>query len=236
MALHPLLKEALHSATHLLFPQLCEGCRTPLLYQEKVLCMNCAFELPQTAFHDKPENEAALRIAGRVPYQHATAFAYFTPEGLLQHLLHRLKYSGRKVVGHYLGEQAGYALKGSSWIQDVQTIIPVPLHPKKEAGRGYNQSAIIAEGLAKVLDVPVHEKALVRTRHTESQTKMSREERVLNVKDAFLLHPKAQLAHQHILLIDDVLTTGATIEAASNVLLRVPGLKLSICTIGLAKD
>src|ERR1043166_5440297 len=111
----PFLREALQSASHLLFPRLCEGCRQPLILQEDILCMNCAFQLPRTDFHDKPDNEAAFRIAGRVPYQHATAFAYFTADGLLQHLLHRLKYSGRKSIGIYLGKQAGYALKASSW-------------------------------------------------------------------------------------------------------------------------
>lgn len=236
MGLSPLIKEAVHGAVHLLFPQLCEGCRAPLLYQERVLCMGCAFELPQTGFHDKRDNEAAMRIAGRVPYQHATAFAYFSAEGLMQHLVHRLKYAGRKTVGLYLGEQAGHALKTASWTREVQAIVPVPLHPKKEVKRGYNQSAIIAAGLGKVLNVPVYENALVRTRYTKSQTRMSREERALNVSDAFQLHPKAMLHNQHILLMDDVLTTGATIEAASSALLRVPGIKLSICTIGLAKD
>jgi ComF family protein len=135
-----------------------------------------------------------------------------------------------------LGEQTAYALRDTSWIKDVQAIVPVPLHPKKEAKRGYNQSAVIAEGLAKILAVPVYEHALVRTRHTESQTKMSREERELNVRDAFQLYPKARLHGLHVLLVDDVLTTGATVEAASAALLGVPGLKLSVCTIGLAKD
>jgi ComF family protein len=236
MGFGPLIKETVQGAVHMLFPQLCEGCRVPLLYQERVLCMSCAFELPQTGFHDKADNEAALRIAGRIPYQNATSFAYFTAEGLLQHLLHRLKYSGRKTIGHYLGEQAAEALKTASWIKDIEAIVPVPLHPKKEAGRGYNQSAAIAAGMSKALGIPVRESALVRTRHTKSQTRMSREERVLNVSHAFQLHPKARLEQQHVLLVDDVLTTGATVEAASLALLNVPGLKLSICTIALAKD
>ncbi len=231
-----LLKEVLHSAAHLLYPRLCEGCRLPLLGQERILCISCCFQLPQTGFHDTAGNEAALRIAGRVPYQHATSFAYFTADGLLQHLLHRLKYSGRKAIGTYLGEQAGYALKASQWINSIDGIIPVPLHPKKEQSRGYNQSNLLALGLSKVLNVPVFGEALMRTRYTGSQTKMSREERVRNVKDAFILNPRSELCGRHALLIDDVLTTGATLESAAAALMKSNGLKLSICTIGLAKD
>lgn len=232
----PLFKEVLHGSAHLLFPQLCEGCRTPLLFQERVLCMSCAFQLPQTGFHDKPDNAAALRIAGRIPYRYATSFAHFTDEGLLQHLLHRLKYGGRKSVGTYLGEQTAHALKAALWVNEIEAVVPVPLHPRKETKRGYNQSALIASGLSKVLEVPTYENALVRTRHTGSQAKTkSREERVLNVKDAFLLHPKVRLDGRHVLLVDDVLTTGATLESASRPLLSVRGLALSICTIGLAQ-
>src|ERR1043165_6304060 len=218
-----LLREALQSASHLLFPRLCEGCRQPLILQEDTLCMSCTFQLPQTEFYDKPDNEAAIRIAGRIPYQHATAFAYFTTDGLLQHLLHRLKYSGRKSIGIFLGRQAGYALKPLPWIASVDAIVPVPLHPRKESTRGYNQSELIARGMSEVLGISTPEHTLVRVRNTVSQTKTrSREERVTNMKDAFAVHSKAMLADKHVLLVDDVLTTGATLESASQALMQVP--------------
>ena len=219
---------------HLLLPQLCAGCRAPLLYREKVLCMSCMMELPQTGFHHIEDNEAAMRIAGRIPFQQATAFAYFTPDGLLQHLLHLLKYDGRKEVGSFLGAQAAYALKNVSWAQSLNAIVPVPLHLKKEAARGYNQAALIAQGMGEILSIPVMEHALIRTRHTASQTKMSREERVRNMTDAFRLSPGADLSGRQVLLIDDVLTTGATLEAASAAMRGVPGIGLNIMTIGLA--
>ncbi len=232
----PLLKEALHSTRHLIFPQLCEGCRTPLLYAERVLCMGCNFQMPRTDFHGNPGNETATRIAGRIAYQHATSFAYFTADGLLQHLLHRLKYAGRQNIGLYLGQQTGYALSTADWAANIEAVIPIPLHPKKEAMRGYNQSALIAAGIAAILKVPVYEHALVRMRHTESQTRMTREERVVNVKDAFVRSGKQLVPERHLLLVDDVLTTGATLEAAAHALLCEPGTRLSICTVGLAKD
>jgi ComF family protein len=236
MAASALLREVMHGAVHLLFPRLCEGCRAPLLYEERVLCMSCVFELPQTGFHDKPDNEAALRIAGRIAYRHATAFAYFTVDGLLQHLLHRLKYAGRKSVGSYLGEQFGYALRAAPWIKDVDGIVPVPLHPEKEAKRGFNQSTVIAEGLSQVLGIPVYANALFRTRDTESQTRKSREERIKNMQDAFQLNKEVLQANNHVLLIDDVLTTGATLEAAASAFVALRGLRLSVAAIGLAKD
>lgn len=228
------LKELFSGASHLLFPQLCEGCRAPLLHQERVLCMGCTYELPQTGFHHIPDNEAAQRIAGRIPFRYATSFAYFSEDGLMQHLMHRLKYSGRKTIGRFLGEQAGYALKSAPWIGEVEAVVPVPLHPKKHAKRGYNQSAIIAAGIARTINVPVEDGGLIRTRNTDSQTKKTREERVANVKDAFALAAKTPIAAKHVLLVDDVLTTGATVEAAANTLLQCQGLSVSICTIGLA--
>ncbi len=234
MALRQIFQEAIYGASHLLFPRLCEGCREVLLRQEEVLCLGCQAELPLTDFSRRPENEAALRLAGRIPFAHATAFGYFSAGGLLQHLLHQLKYRGRKKIGNYLGTQAGWALKQNDWIDEIEGIVPVPLHPRKQSQRGFNQSILIAEGMSSVLHLPVMEQALLRTRHTESQTKKNREERVLNVRDAFCADANALPAGTHVLLIDDVLTTGATFESAATALLQIPGLKVSICAIALA--
>ena len=231
-----LLKEISRSATHLLFPKLCEGCRLPLLKEEDILCLSCTTHLPRhgAQYHNTPDNEAALRFAGRVPYQNVTAFAPFYADSLLQHLLHRLKYHGRRHIGLYLGKQFGYDLKDAGWIQTIDVIVPVPLHPKKEAGRGYNQSALIAEGLGSVTGKDVLPHGLVRDLHTESQTQKSRAERVENVKDAFSLSKKQPLANKHVLLLDDVLTTGATLEAAATALLQAQGAQVSIVVIGMA--
>jgi len=201
---------------------------------EEVLCISCATHLPRTEFHNTPGNEAALRLAGRIPYIHATSFAYFTTDGLLQHLLHQLKYKGKKEVGIYLGKQFAYDLKQSEWSSELDFIIPIPLHPKKEATRGYNQSLLIAEGLSEILKIPVATSILLRPRHTESQTKKTRTERLKNMENAFQLSGGGKLKNKHILLVDDVLTTGATLEASSLTLLKTENIKISIAVIGIA--
>ena len=229
-----LLKDLTHGLVHLFYPRLCEGCSKPLLAAEEVLCISCALEIPETNYHNIPDNETALRFVGRIPYVHATSFAWFTNDGLLQHLVHGLKYKDKKENGYYLGSQFGHSLKPTEWISSVDLIIPVPLHPAKEAKRGYNQSMLIAEGMGEVLNKPASDKLLLRTRDTESQTRKSRAERVDNMAGAFKVNDNAALAGKHILICDDVLTTGATLEACALELMACENVKISIATIGIA--
>lgn len=220
--------------SHLFYPRLCEGCNKPLLQEEEVLCLNCnIYNLPRTAYHHIHENMTFMRFAGRVNIEKATSFAYFTENGLLQHLLHGLKYDGKKDIGNYLGKQLGHDLKQTKWANNVDIIIPVPLHPDKEAKRGFNQANIIAEGLSEILNIPVEKEFLVRKRFTESQTKKNREERLSNMKDVFALTNIEKMAGKHILLVDDVLTTGATLEACALTLLTAKDVHISIATIGI---
>lgn len=229
-----LLRDLGRGLLHLFYPILCEGCHQPLVSGEQTLCLGCAALLPRTGFHRIAHNEAAARFAGRLPYEQATAFAYFTAGGMLQHLLHRLKYDEQKEVGLNLGKRFGAELKEQDWGSGVDAIVPVPLHPRKLAARGYNQSDLLAEGLSESLGKPVLREALLRNRATESQTRKSRQQRLDNVSSAFTTgHPDA-LRGSHLLLIDDVLTTGATLEAAALALLAVEGVKVSIATIGIA--
>ena len=227
-----LLRKIGRNIAHLVYPQLCDGCRKPLLEQEQVLCLHCIQELPRTDYHHIPDNETAMRFAGRFPFLYATSMAYFTSDGLLQHLLHALKYEGRKDIGYFLGQQLGYDLLDAGITADV--IVPVPLYKKKEAQRGYNQSSYIAEGIGYVLNIPVSGRGMQRTRHTESQTQKTREERVQNVSDAFTC--SEDMAGRHVLLCDDVLTTGATLEACALALRRRQGTQVSLVTVGIAID
>lgn len=220
--------------SHLLYPRLCEGCSKPLLAEEDILCLDCnVYYLPRTAYHHIAENETAMRFAGRFPFEKATSLAYFTPEGLLQHLLHRLKYEERKDIGLYLGRQLGYDLQQLNWAEGIDGIVPVPLHKEKERSRGFNQAQLIAEGMGEALHIPVITDAIVRTRNTESQTKKSRAERLENMQSAFAIQ-NHYYENKQFLLVDDVLTTGATLEACALELLKIPGIKLSIATIGIA--
>jgi ComF family protein len=211
------------------------GCNKSLLDEEEILCLTCnVYNIPRTAYHHIAENETAMRFVGRVPVQKGTSFAYFTNEGLLQHLLHELKYNEREDIGVYLGKQLGYDLKQTGWASSIDAIVPVPLHPEKQKLRGYNQSRNIAEGISEVLGLPVLAGAVERVRNTESQTQKSREERIENMKEAFAVKAPGQIAGKHLLVTDDVLTTGATIEACALALLTVPGVTISVATIGVA--
>lgn len=231
-----LVNDAFRGLLHLFYPALCEGCKRPLVRTEVLLCIGCAAHLAKTNFHHQQFNEAALRFTGRLPFYQVSSFAWFTAEGLLQHLMHRLKYDGQKQIGLHLGRQFGHELQASSVWKDIDVLVPVPLHQRKYAERGYNQSKIIAEGMGEVMGKPLAVGALQRIRYTQSQTQMSREERIDNVSKAFALDPRVKLEGKHVLLIDDVLTTGATLEAAAHALLLMPGVKISIATLGIAQQ
>ncbi len=217
---------------HLLYPQLCLGCNVPLKGNEELLCLECAIKIPETGFHHILENDAWKRFVGRVSIERATSLAHFTNEGLLQVLIHALKYSSNKKVGIYLGELLGRRLLKAGW--DVDVVIPVPLHKKKEAKRGYNQSLYIATGICNVTNWELDNKHLVRTKETESQTQKSRKARVDNMKGAFEVLPANYANTTKFLLIDDVLTTGSTLEACVLALNRHNYSKISIATIGIA--
>lgn len=219
---------------HLLFPNLCEGCGQPLLKGEEVICLNCETLIPFTNFHLIPDNETAIRLSGRIPFQHASSLTFFTNESLIQHLIHGLKYKSKKQNGIFLGKEIGKTIKASRW--EIDGIIPVPLHPKKEAKRGYNQSDLIAEGISEVLCIPVFKNHLKRTKNTTTQTDKTRAERIENVSGAFSISKKDDLKNKHLLLVDDVLTTGATLESCAFTLLQIPQVKISIATIAIAAN
>ena len=237
------LQDIKQGITHLFYPRMCEGCCKPLLTTEKILCISCSMQLPETGYPDIEDNETASRFAGRIPFVYATSYAYFTSDGLLQHLLHGLKYKDKKEIGYYLGKRLGQSIQknlltaaqhGTLQPLPIDIIIPVPLHKAKHAKRGYNQSMLIAEGISDILKIAASDKLLVRKRNTESQTNKTRAERVNNMTEAFEIREKGKLTGKHILLCDDVLTTGATLEACALALMKDKSIKISLATIGIA--
>jgi ComF family protein len=187
--------------------------------------------MPLTTFEYFPDNPVEKIFWGRCDIKAASANMFFTNGSPLQKSMHRLKYKGRKDIGLYFGRQMGKALKESGRFNDCEMIIPLPLYPDREKKRGYNQSAIIAETISCELSVPVCCNSVFRIKKTETQTNKSRIERWKNMQSTFEVHNQSQLCGKHILLIDDIVTTGASLEACASVLLKTPGLKLSIACL-----
>lgn len=231
-----IFKNTTEGLLHLFYPQLCVSCNRALHRDEKTLCLHCILKLPRTGFHNHKENKAANIFIGRVPIENTTSFVYFTKDSMVQDLLHTFKYESKKEIGTLLGKLLATELLSSDWIRDIDAIAAIPLYKRKERQRGFNQSEIFAKGLADELKIPVLKDAIVRTKHTESQTKKSRIERIENVSGVFSIIDKEKLSNKHILLVDDVLTTGATLESCAGELLKTEGVKVSIATIALAAD
>ncbi len=219
----------------LLFPELCQACGESLVTGEDLLCINCRYNLPFTDFHLKPDNMVAQQFWGKINLEAAYAMCYFTKGEKMQHLMHQFKYKGIQKIGNLLGNIAGEQLGKNPVFSSVDVIIPVPLHKSRLRKRGYNQSACFAEGLSEKLNIPVDENSLLRVRATQTQTHRSRFSRFENMQEVFALANTDTLINKHVLLVDDVVTTGSTLEACGTELLKVEGLKLSIATIACAE-
>jgi len=219
---------------NLLFPDLCIVCGENLLRNEQHICLNCLHSIPKTNFHLLSDNPIEKRFWGKVPIHRGTAFFFFQKGSPFQKLLHSLKYKGNKEIGEILGKYAAADIVDSAYFETVDVIIPVPLHPKKYKKRGYNQSEWIAKGLSLILVKPYDTSSLNRVRESTTQTKKSVFERYENTDGVFGLLDKNTLSGKHVLLVDDVLTTGSTLEACIQALLKCEDVKVSIFTLAVA--
>ncbi len=230
-----LLKRYLEDLVGLLFPDLCCGCGTHLYLNETQLCTICLYRLPYTDHHLHAENRAARQLWGRLPCNAVMALLYFNKGSRVQNIIHNLKYKGRKDLGIRMGKMLAEKLLMNTSCLDIDLIIPVPLHPSRTLTRGYNQSMCIAEGIASVLQIPINQSSLLRNKRSATQTKKRRYSRFENMQEVFSIKNPNDLKGKHILLVDDVMTTGATLEACGLSLLTANIGKLSIATIAFAK-
>jgi ComF family protein len=219
----------------LLFPQLCCACGESLVANEELICIDCLYNLPFTNFHLHADNIVAQQFWGKINLEAAYSLYYFTKGGKVQNLMHHFKYKGMHRIGNLLGKIAGSQLSKNDVFNSVDFIIPVPLHKSRLKQRGYNQSACFAQGLTQKLNAVVEENNLVRLKATETQTHRSRFARFENMQEVFTVNYPEKLINKHILLVDDIVTTGSTLEACAIQLLKIEELKLSIATIAYAE-
>ena len=218
----------------LLYPHVCEACQKPLTEGEQILCTYCRYEIPLTNFWKSKDNPAAMLFWGKVELEQASSFFYYAKDSRYRQLMHKLKYKGRKEIGVYLGKLYGDYLAKSSLYNSVDVIIPLPLHSKRLARRGYNQSEKIAEGISMAMQKPLLPDALQRNVYTETQTNKNRMERWKNVENVFSVAKPELLSNKHILIVDDIATTGATLEVCANTILQTVSCKVSVVTLAYA--
>jgi len=218
----------------LLFPRLCYGCGGTLLRNEKLICTECYILMPRTNYHLQEDNPVARLFWGRCKIERAAAFSFYSRESRIRKIIHNLKYRGVREVGFELGKIYGQSLSDSDFLKGIDMIIPVPLHPSKKRIRGFNQSEIIAGGFSEATGLPVFQEILERSTRSQTQTKKSRYDRWINVKGIFIVADRDAIAGRHVLVIDDVITTGSTLEACAIELLKSEGVKVSVAALAVA--
>ncbi len=227
-----MFKPWLSAFIHLIYPHNCEGCGTDILNDNSYLCTKCLYQLPQTGFIANANNPVEKKLYGRIKVEQAGAGFYFTKDGLLQHLVGQLKYKNNKEMGLYLGRLLGHQLQSTHRFDEVEALIPLPLNEKKLSKRGYNQAEIICEGIASVWNKPIITDAVIRLIDTATQTNKSLTDRWDNIEGAFAIADASKIEGKHVALIDDILTTGASIESCGHELLKVKGVRLSVISVG----
>jgi ComF family protein len=229
-----LFQNIFSNTLHLFYPHVCTGCGSDLLQEVNQLCLQCINHLPQTNFATHANNPIEKIFWGRIPIAAAHSQFYFEKESLVQHLIHQLKYKNNTAIGIYMGELMGKTLLNSNRFSNIDYLIPLPLFADKERKRGYNQAKIICDGLSTVMNVPVITGNVNRQRFTQTQTRKHRNERWENVEGSFVIKNPAALKGKNILLVDDVITTGATLEACGSLLTQTEGVQLYIATLAHA--
>ncbi|MDR2954100.1 MAG: ComF family protein [Prevotella sp.] len=228
------MKNLFRNFLNLFFPDLCVVCKQRLNDAEPYICTECLVLLPKTNFHLQPDNRLEEFFAGRIPFRRISAYAYFIKGGSIQTIIHELKYKNNPGIGVFIGELCGENLKGSTFISDIDFLVPVPLHRKRERQRGYNQSLEICKGISRITGIPIDNETLIRKVNNQSQTKNKRFDRWKNVEDIFDITDDNAFKGKHILLIDDIITTGSTLESCAKEILKCKDTEISIFAVGTA--
>jgi ComF family protein len=229
------VKEIKDSFLHLFFPHVCAGCGSDRLDEESMLCIRCMADLPETNFQSHAGNPVEKMFWGRLQLAAATAGYYFTKESLMQQLVHEFKYKGDKELGLQMGRLLGkYLMQSGRFTADA--LVALPLFPVKERKRGYNQAAVLCDGMAETMKIPVLKNAIIRPQHTETQTKKGRVERWRNMEGKFVLQDHQAVRNKRLLLVDDVITTGATLEACAEELLKGEHVTVSVAALCIASS
>lgn len=222
------------SLINLFYPKVCAGCDAMLSTGENVICIVCRHNIPLTNHHLLAENDAFIKFYGRIPIESASAMMYFQKKGIVQHLIHKLKYKGHQDIGKAIGQWYAEDLHNDPTWETVDQVIPVPLHPKRMRQRGYNQVTTFAKALANRLDRPLNDRLLIRNLYSKTQTTKNLMGRAQLDKEIFSAQFSDVDHNQHFLLVDDVLTTGATLEACGRALLKIPGAKITIACMAMS--
>jgi len=219
------------SLSHLLFPQVCPGCGSEFNEANQLVCLRCHHKLPVTQFHHLSGNPIEKIFWGRVPISAASCHYYFNKQSILQKIIHQFKYEGKKKVGEYFGKQMADALLQSDRFTALDALVPLPLHDKRQKERGYNQTFVLCESMAERMRLPVLSNVMKRISATTTQTRKSRIDRWKNMEGKFQLIDKDLLRNKHVLLVDDIITTGATLDACASELLLVENIRISIAAL-----
>ena len=228
------LKFWLECLLEIFFPKLCLVCEDNVPPYGEYLCTNCLVKIARSDLHLERENDFTERLHSRVPLHTGAAMYLYKKGSGVQKIIHAFKYGGQRQLGFQLARRYGWMLADQAHFRRIDYLLPVPLHRKKLRARGYNQAKVLADGLSKGLGIPVLE-AIVRTEHTKSQTRKRTKDRVDNVMQVFAVPDPEALRNKHVLIVDDVLTTGATIEGCARHLLDIPGIKISAVTLAMAQ-
>ena len=229
------VKEWLDAFVSLFFPRCCVVCGKALGKEEEALCIRCNLSMPRTGYHLRTDNPVEQLFYGKVNIERATSYFFYRKNSDFRNILHLFKYKGQKELAETMGRQMAAELSIGGFFDGIDVIVPVPLHPIKERLRGYNQSEWIARGISAITDIPCSTDNLIRQKNTETQTKKNAEQRWENVQGIFHFHHPENLVNKHILLVDDVLTTGATTFACASSLEAIEGIRISILTLAVAE-